>query len=65
MYANYKMRNLTGVLYFSFDIKVLKPERRVFFKALREYLVHDIQCISQSKEMTQNNITDFLKQTTL
>lgn len=27
------MRNLTSVLYFSFDIKVLKPERPVFFRS--------------------------------
>jgi hypothetical protein len=63
MEANYKMRNLTSVLYFSFDIKVLKPERPVSLEAVREFLVRDIQCISQGKEKAQNKITDFLIQT--
>jgi len=29
------MRNLTSVLYFSFDIKVLKPELPVFFRSYK------------------------------
>jgi len=29
------MRNLTSVLYFSFDIKVLRPERPVFFRSYK------------------------------
>lgn len=59
------MRNLRSVLYFTFDIKVLKPERPVSLQAVGEFVIRDIQCIFHNKEMAQNKITDFFKQTTL